>query len=682
MAINNSDISRYMTSKWGGTLKTYSHSSEQIYSNPTNPLSTKVWGYVAYAPDKEMLDNEYFVNVPEFGNSIIRAKVIRPVTDGGGGNGTFPKGITLETGCLVVLETIGGMNNYFITGVIPMSGESVQYMIDNDVTLKPFAPPPDGTNYYQRFDPNLLSMGVDSEISLTPLDIITKNPFGVQTVPPPRLPGSYEVKSTIGDRFRRTLGSDMEISPDRVFVADGISGSASEKASARIVRNYQRKKLRIQRSLPRRYVFRNGQIIPGAILVNQATSLAQSAGLNNIGLSSFLAEFNEIVGYVNKVMGVVETMNKVVDWFSKSYIDQLKDIIDLAGISQIDIGGVVQISTSFNVDSPIGLSADFNTGIPLMDSFLEGFSNSLLRDFIGDTSIGGILGLGLGLLGGGGGIDDPDETYAVNLYNKPIVTTGELGNTDSLKSIISELGSYVSGDINQFMNQLTSSNKTIRIGGEGAQFFEDTHAQTIRAINLNDINVQVGSKEAQLAIFITKYGVEYGGMVTQAIRDLYYSSSLLHFMMALLPLLETPEKIQVLAGIGYITGQASVIEPVALEVFNQGGGGSCNAQVTTLATADYTNKDVVNKMLDEEFGIDTPPDFDAWTQGIDNVLDFFSNTNLSVAAVHLADGKLSSFFREIIKLQSGIDVATLPRAYVTFNELINAVFPAESIGYE
>lgn len=664
--IQNTDIANMVRSVQESDFytKNMEFHKDNMYSDWKN---TPLLGRIAQTKVSDLVSGYVYVSVPALNDDVVKAYIIVPFGEGGPNNSASKP--TLPTvGTPVMLMPIPP-SGYVVLGSNLQGGrfgEEIAYQ-DKPIPLiddreNPFSP---------FFDTNILhTYGFDAKVKVSPIDLRVQNP----NQPYPNVltaqAGNLYVEGTNGATADIKIATSLTMGTSKYEIYRGYDMTSADKANFNIKRSYTGIRKAITNGQRDLYKYIDGKILPIATVIERYTSFGLGLDLNLSG--QIQQVLSTIKQYLEFALSISDAVMKILEFNAETLFADIAGLLSLFGVD-IKIPDIVNVAIDyFNMAqkplSDILMSFIPSTGIGFVDSLIQGVADALFDELFGQLNIFQFIGIDLGIFGKKGTQhDDPEVTFNVNRLTQALVSTGK-------KTAQSVLG-------DNFVTDWLFGGNSPQRGSSGRQNLESTYATPLIGIDINNVNVNPKRNDAKLAIILTKLGIERGGMLTQYLLDLNATNSLIYYVSILLMFVDIPKQVEGLAGLGYVTSSSSVMEGLAYELLVDEVG-PCNRMVSDLVNIDYTDKEAVTSTLEDNFAIENPTDFDLWSNGVDSVLEFFEGTIMEQASIHLADGKLLSFLREVIKIETTLDIIETPATYQAIKSLIIALFPQEIVGYD
>lgn len=390
-------------------------------------------GYITSVTDQDILDSRFTVKLEGI-QSEIRATVMYPIGYTHS-NGIGIKPFAPEVGTPVCIQCFEESRQAVILGTLNLPGLAYGSSI---VDGREVPEPDEFPMWRPPYTNNLMDLGIDSSVVITPVKWRTKSDYYETRVPTGiYLPGNIEVQGTTGINYTLATSTDIRYAPNTIIKTQGVLKDYSEKALESLKRQQEEAETLEDKFIKRAFSFLDGKIYPDVELEGVSTLAAKYLKQSSIG--SFLAELDRYVGVALKIVNIAE---QFIAWANQDISFILEDLLQTFGQFDLDLG-LVNIDLSLSLTS-IDLNLDFRigTGIPQLDSVintvLSTTINTLLDNLLKEVKIGELLGLDLsGLLGTN--TINTNQTYIQNTY------TPALRSIKSSPSNISSLISSVKG---------------------------------------------------------------------------------------------------------------------------------------------------------------------------------------------------------------------------------------------
>lgn len=668
----NNDISNLQQQKNGGLFHTrnYLASNQESYANRKT-----LWGYIGPTSDKDIARGQYLVFVNELNGAPILARLLFSPYDLGP-NGTGGGSKKLELHQPVLLLPLNETGEYgIISTYIPLTNE-IENEISSYIVASAGEPLVVGSkNNESKYKPTYTirqnfeaGFGVNevksSGLTIKPFNFNEVNYSWSQL-------GNLYIDSYNGDRYEQILNEKTVSSSSLFQLVDGTNKTKVDKSKSELFKFYQHSKYKLANSTKRLYEYRNGKIIPGLLLSQIRTF---SGNFGEVG-EDLITIIDGITKFFDQADTIISNISDFIEWFDSGILNQVTDLISIIGLpTGLSISNVVNLGLTFNGDNPLGVSIDLNLGNKFIESFLEGVANSLISDFIGDTSLNSLIEGGLKLLGIDiKGRDKPDETQTVNDLNPKIPSSG---NNKSLVEVIEGLGDIIPGSFGNYLKSLNNITESIGLTVNGTIQLNNPYGDYFSYLDYTKLNLNLELPEARLSSYLSTLGYEYAPFVIQSIKNFELTQNPIYTLMALLPLVPLSDKIWISLFIFYVTKSENsflfllkeFIEPDISPL-------SHNSYLSLLVNLKHS--DILTFIENYKFNNFNGLKFnDLILSPQDSLYSLNLHEQLKYYFLELLDGKILNFLRGSLLLTSGYDIMLDLDLYKKFNLLVKEIYYA------
>lgn len=413
--------------------------NQNTYGSSQNKVMV---GYIASNTDQDILEGRHTVRLEGL-QTNIRASVMYPIgyTQS---NGSGVKPFALEIGTPVCVQFFEESRQAIIIGTLNLPSLFYGSSIVDGRTK-----PDRDTNPMWRpvFSNNLMDLGLDSQITVTPMKLRGQSSYYESIVPTGVIvPGNIEVNSSTGIKYSLMTNADIKYSPISVTKNQGILKDYSDKALEKMRLKKESLESNVEKNLKRAYTFSGGLINPENATEKVATFLGQKLGESTLAI--YLEEIDNAVGLALKVVNISK---QFIEWANQDISFILEDLLQTFGQIDLDLD-LVKIDLNLSLTS-IDLNLDFRigTGVPALDNVINAVLstavNTLLDNLLKNVRLGDLLGIDiLSLLSNQNSVNT-NKTYLPNSYTPRLRMTNKFEETlNNVQDLIGDVNDLVKLD--------------------------------------------------------------------------------------------------------------------------------------------------------------------------------------------------------------------------------------------
>lgn len=663
----NNDISQVKQQLNLFNNKNYKCANEEMYAGRKS-----LWGYIGPTSDKDIARGQYLVFVNELNGAPVLARLLyNPCDLGPNGTGGSPKKLELHQPVLLIpLNETGeyGIAHTYIPLTDTIEQGISNYIVGSGGDPLEIRENPNDSQYTPSITMRQngeagynINPVIATGLTIAPFDM-AETPYNWTQL------GSIETNGYDGNRFQLIAKDNTVSSASSIQLVDGVNKTKVDKSKSELFKFYHLTKYKLANSTKRLYEYKDGKIVPGGLL-SQIRTFSGNFGETGREIITFI---DRITGFLNQADGIINAISDFIEWFDGDILSQVTDLISIIGLpTGIKIGNVVNIGLSFNGDQPIGASVRFNVGNKFVNLFLEGVANSLISDFIGDTSLNGLIEKGLSALGINiKGKDKPDETQSVNNLNPKIPPKRK---SKSLIDVIEGIGNIIPGSFGNYLKSFTNVSESIGLTNNGVIQLDNPTGEFYGYLDYSRLNLDLATPDGRLSSHLSTLGYDYAPFTIKAIKNFELTQNPIYTLMSILPLVPLPDKVWIILFIYYATQSENsyiylikeFIEPHLSPWSNNNyliklANLKHEDILTTLEELDYPHLDFKQLILN--------PSEELKSISLDTQLLYYFNELLA--------GKILNYLRGCLLITSGYDITLDLELYSKLNLLIKEIYYA------
>lgn len=667
----NNDVSNIISNKNYGVFNTKSYlgSYKEFVTNRKT-----LYGYIQPTSDSDIARGRYNVSVIELNGAILLCRLlISPYKLGA--NSSKGGLARLDLHLPVVLLPLNETGDYGILDTFTpidykqedLISSTILASTSEDITIPRVDTKKTDSTFNQPINRHQFELGFF--INQYDTSGVTIEPFNLDKVTYswPHM-GNIQSHSANGEYYEQILNNYTTSKANSIELIDGINKNKIDKTKSELFSFYQLTKYRIANSTKRLYEYRNGKIVPG-LLLNQIRRF--SSNFNTTG-SEIIKVIDRLTSYLNQADTLVLGVSDFIEWFDGNYVAQVTDLLSIVGLpNSLSIGNVVNLGVALDGDNPIKAEIDFNLGSKFIDSFLEGVANSLISDFIGETSLTDLVNTGLGLFGISiGGKDNPDETLEANSKNP------KLPARRNKKSLLEALNTISTG-AGQFSESLRNlrllkSGGLLNLQNNGTIQLSRVNQSYLSYIDYSNLNYNPQSIKGTLAAKLTVLGLDYGAFMVESLISFCKTKNPMHLLLTILPMVSVKYRVIFILFAFYVSESEDiklflVKEFIPIENYKKTYSNKYYEKLISLSYTEiffyleeinYTEINFNQLMLN--------PTEELYKLNLDSELKYYWEELLS--------GKILNFFRGCILINTSNDITLDLDVYNKLNTLINQIY--------
>ena len=593
-------------------------------------------GYIGTVSEQDIVTRRFNVHIPDYGNERVKAGLVAPL-DQVSTQGVGTRGFAPETGTPVVLQFNNESNQLLIVGGLHLSGIDFGEII-TDTNELPAPDAPINTVWNAPINQTMMELGVEkSSIVVTPYLGRGDNP--IYDVPvADQIPGDFVLETKTGIRFKSFTNVDSSVGPIIINKAQGQEMSIPDKAQDSVQKIYEDTKRDIKRYLETEFIYEGRKIIRSRV-ISTLRPIKESSFVT--GVNDFIQSINNFIkrisNLINSSIRLLQAANEFIEWIASEQflLDALGELIGMFDFSvSSDIGGLVGINVNFSLTS-ISVNVSIRTGVGIFDTIASSVINRLLNLVLSRFNILKLTGLDalFGSIFGDGAKISPKDTFTVNALTKTL----------RVKSSIESLISAIKDVFN----------------------FDDPYLMP--DISLRGYAIDLSKPEGMLTKFILESGYLAGTDLPLLLKDLFKKGDILTFLKLCSHLLQSnADKIQFYFLYGYLSKNRAETDLFFNNIFSN----RVKSKLFSRYDWQVLTKLQLVSILEEEYSISTPYDFDLISNPYSLLNYFEGNANVYDGIEYLLAGQVSEYINQVMINQCKVDYRTNLLRYVKLKELI------------